>query len=1704
MSRILVLCMVWVLALLPDIYSARAQSSVGDQIENIALIHYTQNGQSVRRQTNPARFTVVARPSDSAIRFYRYAPGFNTARQITLSQTHYQLAANPGAAFIPLGRPETLTGAQIDLSQPVPIVQVENYLVHDLVIIGVEDPGHNLNPDVAETLYVTLHVGGAQATRLKLTENGSNSGDFYGYIPIKPSVGSGREYSLHIAEGHALTGVYADRYNRQDVSTNSIFIRGNGRIFNALTQAPVSGAKVSIFHTETGAPAAVFGLDTKATFPSEVWTGAPVRDSSGHLHEMQPGEFLFPFLKRGRYTVQVEPPEGYIFPSLMPTPSKPGKAKGAHKSDDDNKGLTFELVHNGALSVDLAVDPSADLIVEKLADRDTAAIGDFVSYSVNVTNRGETDAYVRLRDIAPPGFRIEEAFLKTDTGPKPLVFTQMDARTIDFDLGRLAVGGAHRLGYVMRILPGARTGRQTNRIFQISANQKISSKIAQADVFVHEDLLRNTGTITGTLVDGTCTPDTTQAAALKGLSGVQIYLETGDYVTTDARGKFHFQNVRPGTHIVQVDDHTLPQDYALVLCQPSSRAAGSSRARFVELTGGAIHQLRFTAQRLARPVLDGSEVSAPLEDHALRSDPAATSVQTKPSGAKTIAYETDTLGWLNHQDNTTAWVYPDESHVLATPSLDLGIRHGASLRAQLRINGGNADGHKFHERVLSSDAERVLSRWTNVDLQEGENRIEVILQDHSGQTVERLTRTVTYTARIARVEYLPHHSTPVADGKTPPILALKLMDEGGRPVHPGRIVGVDIAPPYRLYQENRLDDSLGLSTSLAALGGITIGEGGVAEVKLDPTYLSGTVNLSIGLETGRTEQISAFLVASQRPWIVVGLAEGTLGQGANPGSRTSDTPLLKDTEPYADGRFAMYAKGNLGDEWNLTLGIDTDKRRGQADSDFNLNVDPTASYTQYGDSSFQQQAAPSRYPVFAKLEKDQFQATFGDFQTGLIHTELARYARQLSGIQIRHSSEHYGVSVFAAETSQRFQRSEQAADGTSGPYTIAPHPIIVQSERIRIETRNRFRPDRVLTTQTLIRYVDYDIDYYTGEVIFSAPVATSDSDFNPNVLVFEYEIQGAGRQDLTAGGRGELHLLDGALNLGASLIQQGANGPDQTEADILAGLDLRYRLADSTLLRAEYASTEWGQASLPGDAPIQDALLLELNHQSRRGSVLAYFREQNTGFGLGQYSQATEDVRRYGVSAVGQLGHQDNAKTGERSFRSVQIEAYNETHLTTENARTVARLNFTQSAPSLNWDSGITYAKEEYAGQPGRDSLLLSHGVRKQFYESGLTLLARHEHPLNDADQVATFPQRSVLGLDKVLTPGATLNLRHEISTGQNVSGQISRAGLTLEPWTGNTVRSALEHTQSEARDQLSANFGLDQSFVIDQNWSAGFGFAQRFDLDPADEVRGTIPNLPLAPVGATASVSRFGSEMFQSGYAGAAYRTPAVFASGRGEFRRTDSGTRATLAVSGARHMSDALTFAGMVRYMQYRQEDAPNSAQIDARLGLAYRPDNDAFILYNRLDLSADTRLAEQESWKFINNLSAYTSLSEQAELSVFLGTKYAETTLLDNQYAGWTHLLGTDLRYAFHPRWDLGLSGSVLYAEGGKAADYGFGASLGFSPQDNLWLALGYNFDGLRDQDFEASHWSRSGPFVKLRLRFDEDTVEAALDRVFRAAR
>jgi hypothetical protein len=55
------------------------------------------------------------------------------------------------------------------------------------------------------------------------------------------------------------------------------------------------------------------------------------------------------------------------------------------------------------------------------------------------------------------------------------------------------------------------------------------------------------------------------------------------------------------------------------------------------------------------------------------------------------------------------------------------------------------------------------------------------------------------------------------------------------------------------------------------------------------------------------------------------------------------------------------------------------------------------------------------------------------------------------------------------------------------------------------------------------------------------------------------------------------------------------------------------------------------------------------------------------------------------------------------------------------------------------------------------------------------------------------------------------------------------------------------------------------------------------------------------------------------------------------------------------------------------------------------------------------------------------------------------------------------------------------------------YSTGLSFGWNMSRNIWLSIGYNFEGFEDRDFSAAGYTATGPYIRFRMKFDQGTAD-----------
>ena len=852
-----------------------------------------------------------------------------------------------------------------------------------------------------------------------------------------------------------------------------------------------------------------------------------------------------------------------------------------------------------------------------------------------------------------------------------------------------------------------------------------------------------------------------------------------------------------------------------------------------------------------------------------------------------------------------------------------------------------------------------------------------------------------------------------------------------------------------------------------------VGPDGVTYVELEPTTQSGEVTLNLKFENLREQELRTWLKPAVRDWILVGFAEGTAAY--NTLSDNASAALAAGLEDgYADeGRVAFFAKGSIKGEYLLTLAYDSDREFEDSRNAFETVVNPNENYPLYADTSEQRFEAPSQRKLYVKLERNQFNALFGDMDTGLSVTDLSRYERRFNGFKSEYRGKTLGYTAFAAESDQAFRRDELRGDGTSGLYRLSNAPIIANSEIVRIEVRDRFDSGVVLSETKLSRFLDYNIDTLDGTIFFKKPVPSRDTSFNPIFIVVEYESATTGGDELIAGGRISAASDNDAVEVGMTYVDDRTAG---AESD-LTGVDVRWQVNPQTLFKAEYAQTNSIVGGVEQDG---SAHSLELEHNSEKVDVRAYIREVDEGFGLGYQSAADKGFRRLAVEARGQLSE----------HFSLDGEAGWQQNLATEDIRNLARAQLRYERNSFTASLGLTHAADKFEDGENRNSDLAEVGISKQFGK--LRLRASSMSELSDDTENTDFPSRFVFGADYNVLQDVNLVSEYERASGSGVEATMTRLGVEATPWARSQINTYLTNEVTEFGPRLFANVGLIQGFQLNERWILDVGVDQSNTLVEAD-ARVFDPDRELA--------SGSLNEDFLSVFAGAMYSTEHWSANSRIEHRNSDSEERSTLLVGWYREPSAGHGLSAGFTVLTNENTSGAESTTADLKIGWAYRKADSTWSFLNRTDLvfeDAVTTSDELSSWRVINNFNANRRFSAATQLSLQYAFKYVRSDFDGDAYTGYTDLVGVDVRRGIRGRWDVGLNTSIYHSYQSDVIDYGAGIDVGFNLRDNMWLTLGYNVAGFHDSDFSAARYTAQGPYLRFSIKADQHTLRRIAGR------
>ncbi len=756
----------------------------------------------------------------------------------------------------------------------------------------------------------------------------------------------------------------------------------------------------------------------------------------------------------------------------------------------------------------------------------------------------------------------------------------------------------------------------------------------------------------------------------------------------------------------------------------------------------------------------------------------------------------------------------------------------------------------------------------------------------------------------------------------------------------------------------------------------------------------------------------------------------------------------------------------------LTLAYDSDKQESRDDDSLLQVIDPDTYYTLYGDKTEQRFDAASAEKVYVKLEREQFYALFGDIETGLTVTELARYSHSLTGFKTEFDNRHYELNAFAAESDLAFTKDEIQGNGTSGLYRLSQQNIIPNSDKVTIETRDRFRSDIVLETRSLTRHIDYNIDLANGTVFFKQPIFSQDESFNPIFIVADYEVKSAQGKSYTAGGRAAAKFIDERLEVGVSGIQEGDTGTDGK----LFGVDATYKLNSTTEFHSEIATSDTDRGQEDGSG---NAYVAEVTHKGERLDGRVYVREQEEGFGVGQQNGSEAGTRKGGVDARYHL-------TDKLDLNS---ELYREEVRTTDAQRDVAATALEYREDKYSLSGGFRHARDQLGDGEKNTSNLVLAGASREVLDKRVNLRANTEVAVAGSDN-PDYPTRLILGSDFRVTQSSELFAEQEFTYGSREDSNSTRVGVRTQPWNGATINSTLENQISEYGPRLFANLGLAQAMQVSEHLSVDFGIDRSETIrDPGD----TPFNTNVPPASGTA-----GND-FTAMSVGASYTQELWSFASRLESRIADLDDQYGVTLGFYRQQTAGLGLSLGGQYLTADTDSGNDMTTGDLRFSVAYRPVKSTLIALNRLDLNyaktANDLIADRQR-KLINNFTMNWLPNRTNQLALHHGVKYTVDSFDDDEYGNWLQVMDTEYRHDITRRFDFGIQSGILHSVNAQNYSYSLGGSLGMNLIKNTWVSAGYNITGFEDDDFTSAGYTAQGPYIKLRFAFDQNTVKDSL--------
>ncbi|HEX8464985.1 MAG TPA: hypothetical protein VF627_10255, partial [Abditibacterium sp.] len=1067
---------------------------------------------------------------------------------------------------------------------------------------------------------------------------------------------------------------------------------------------------------------------------------------------------------------------------------------------------------------------------------------------------------------------------------------------------------------------------------------------------------------------------------------------------------------------------------------------------------------------------NNSNLSRPTD--LLPRDPQSNAPRLPDTSPKTATIEGGTAGFeaaLQGLDNSFAVLSPREGEALPLDQANIRIKGSAGAKFSLRVNGAEVPETRVGARL--TDPARALQAWeyVGVRFKAGQNLIEASQLDAFGNVRGTVQLRVLAPGRAGRILIdAPSGGLP-ADGVSPVPITIRVVDDKGLPITSRTPLTLETASGrFDLPDLNEREPGLQLFV-----------EGGSVKVDLLPPAEpgDGLIRALSGLIEARRK---LSFVPELRPLIALGTLEGGVNffnfrpQGVSGDLLQDDLGgLLRQSngQTQASARAALFLKGRVLGKNLLTLRYDSQTTRDRLFRD----IQPDEFYPVYGDGALKGFDAQSTGKLYIRLDRERNSFLIGDFSTASAtqFNTLGNYQRALNGARQHLETGAYKLDLFAARDSGTQIVDEIRANGTSGGYLLRSGNLIQNSERVEIIVRDRNNPGVILEVRPQTRFRDYEFDFATGRILFRAPVPTFDPNFDPIFVRVFYQVDNGGPKFWVQGLNGAVKITPN-LEIGGSLVR------DENPLDNfnLKTLTANYQLGQNTSISGELAQTSRdsignGQGSR-----------LEVLHQSARLQARFFAGRTSADFD-NPGSILSRGRGEINLRAAWRL----NAKT------RFLTEALRTTVTSTGNQRTGLQAAFEREIGRNRLEIGLRRAKENAPSSLGsvgatpidftsiRTRLTVPVGEKTNAF-------GEYEFDLSDSSRRVL-----ALGGDHRLSDRSRIYARHEFISA--LDGRYALNGAQEQQNTIIGIDSSYSQTghlfsEYRLRGALSGREGQAAIGVRDVwNIAAGVrvsgGFERTKSMNSSLVGNGANSNDTTALTG---GLEYTRSENFKG--------------TSRLELRRaaTSDSVLGTLGAAARLNREVTVLARGIFNFQRGRDE-AANAAQHRFQLGVSYRDrDDDRWVALGKYEFRQTKNGTAQGA--FLPSQGGFTGdvggtvhlfsgdVNFQQNAHLRLSGHYSAKLNADksNGFSSqtWAQLLSARAIYDLNRKTEVSAQGAVLKTKG-SGVQTGWGAELGRMMGRDLWLSAGYNASALSDGDLNGSGYSRRGPYLRIRFKFDE---------------